>query len=144
MNRYEFIDDLRRCLSAELNAASVNEHITYYEQYIDMQLKKGKTEQEVLEELGSPRLIAKSIVVSEREKNNYYNKEESTLNNERNRQSNETVHISFKSIITVLIVILLIVVVVVAIFMVFIIRFLLPIILIGVGISFIIKTIKRN
>lgn len=144
MDRYEFIDSLRRCLSVELSADRVNEHVEYYNQYIDMQLKKGRTEQEILEELGNPRLIAKSIVITEKEKNNYYNKEESTLNNERNRQSNETVHISFKSIITVLIVILLIVVVVAAIFMVFIIRFLLPIILIGVGISFIIKTIKRN
>lgn len=144
MNRYEFIDDLRRCLSAELNAASVNEHITYYEQYIDMQLKKGKTEQEVLEELGSPRLIAKSIVVSEREKNNYYNKEESKPDSGRNNPSDNTVHISFKTIITVLLVVLLVVIVIVAVFMVVIIRFLLPIILIGLGISMIIKTIKKR
>lgn len=144
MNRYEFIDDLRRCLSAELNAVSVNEHITYYEQYIDMQLKKGKTEREILEELGSPRLIAKSIVVSEREKNYYYNKEESKPDSGRNNPSDNMVHISFKTIITVLLVVLLVVIVIVAVFMVVIIRFLLPIILIGLGISMIIKTIKKR
>lgn len=61
MNRYIFIEELRKALSGSFSANEIDEHATYYEEFIDMQLKKGKTEEEVLQELGNPRLLAKSI-----------------------------------------------------------------------------------
>lgn len=62
MTKYEFIDRLRAALSISLNYNTVNENVRYYEDYIDTQIRQGRTEREVLEELGDPRLIAKTII----------------------------------------------------------------------------------
>lgn len=62
MNRYEFIDEMRRMLSENLPSDEIRGHIAYYEDYIDMQIKKGVSEESVIQSLGNPRLIAKSIV----------------------------------------------------------------------------------
>ena len=77
MNKKEFIDGLRRSLSSINDYSFVNDTISYYENYIDSQMRMGKSEQEVMEELGDPRLIAKSIrathVSEEEEAQNNYN-----------------------------------------------------------------------
>ena len=64
LNRTEFINILRRCLTNQLSPEEVNEHVAYYEEYIDMQIKKGMSEEEVLGRLGDPRLLAKSILTA--------------------------------------------------------------------------------
>ena len=61
MDRQEFIAELRRAMAGSFSAAEIEDAAGYYEDYITMQIKKGKSEQEVLKELGSPRLIAKSM-----------------------------------------------------------------------------------
>ena len=61
MNKQEFIDGLRRSLSSIDDYAFVNDTISYYENYIESQIRMGRIESEVMEELGDPRLIAKSI-----------------------------------------------------------------------------------
>lgn len=61
MNRQEFVTELRRAMSGSFSAAEIEDTADYYEDYITMQIKKGKSEEEVLRELGSPRLIAKSM-----------------------------------------------------------------------------------
>ncbi len=62
MNRVEFIRQLRIALSGSVNFNIVEENIRYYEDYIDMEIRKGKSEEQVLKELGNPRLIAKTII----------------------------------------------------------------------------------
>lgn len=61
MNKQEFIEGLRRSLSSLNDYTFVNDTISYYENYIESQIRMGKTEEEVMEQLGDPRLIAKSI-----------------------------------------------------------------------------------
>lgn len=61
MDRQEFIAELRRAMSGGFSPAEIEDTVSYYEDYIDMQIKKGKREEEVLRELGSPRLLAKSM-----------------------------------------------------------------------------------
>lgn len=61
MNKNEFIEGLRKSLSAVNDYTFVNDTIMYYENYIDTQIRMGRTERDVMEELGDPRLIAKSI-----------------------------------------------------------------------------------
>lgn len=61
MDRREFIAELRREMSGGFSTAEIEDAVSYYEDYIDMQIKKGKREDEVLRQLGSPRLIAKSM-----------------------------------------------------------------------------------
>ena len=62
MDRREFIDKLQRALSGGLGSSLVAENVRYYEEYIDSEMRKGKSEADVLAQLGDPRLLAKSII----------------------------------------------------------------------------------
>lgn len=53
---------LRRKLTGEVSPQEVEKNLMYYETYISDRVRQGKTEEEVLEELGSPLLIAKTII----------------------------------------------------------------------------------
>lgn len=68
MNRQEFLDTLSRNLYGKVNENVLTEHIRYYESYISSGIANGKTEQEVLEELGDPRWIAKTILDASKQK----------------------------------------------------------------------------
>ena len=39
--------------------------MNYYQEYFEIQVRSGKSEQEILEQLGDPRLLAKSILQAE-------------------------------------------------------------------------------
>ncbi len=62
MTKDDFLTELRSALSGNVSADVINENIRYYENYIDMGLRKGSGIEEVLEELGNPRLLAKTII----------------------------------------------------------------------------------
>lgn len=62
MTRQEFLQELRIALQGEVNQAAINEHIRYYESYIIEESRKGKSEEEVIAQLGNPRLIAKTLI----------------------------------------------------------------------------------
>lgn len=66
MTKFEFTESLRKALSGRVNYNVVNDNVTYYENYIDTEIRKGRNEQEILEELGDPRLIAKTIIEAEK------------------------------------------------------------------------------
>ena len=61
MTKNEFIRELREALDGTVFPSVVEDNIRYYESYFRSQISQGKTEQEVCDELGSPRLLAKSI-----------------------------------------------------------------------------------
>lgn len=65
MNKYEFITALQRHLTGKISAQKLQELTNYYNDYIDTEIRKGKSEDEVLASLGEPRLLAKSIVAAE-------------------------------------------------------------------------------
>lgn len=62
MNRIEFMEKLQRALAGGLNSCQVTENVRYYQEYIDTEIRKGRSETEVLTALGDPRLLAKSII----------------------------------------------------------------------------------
>lgn len=62
MNKQEFIEKLQRTLAGGLNSDKVAENIRYYQDYIESEIQKGNSEEEVLSQLGDPRLLAKSII----------------------------------------------------------------------------------
>ena len=49
-------------LTGELDENTVAKTLRYYSEYIDSETRKGRSEEEVLEELGSPLLIARTIL----------------------------------------------------------------------------------
>lgn len=65
MSKQEFVDRLRGSLSGRISPAMVEENARYYEDYINTQIRLGEPEERVLERLGDPRLIARSIVAAE-------------------------------------------------------------------------------
>lgn len=62
MNRDEFLRTLREALSGEIPPNIIEENIRYYDAYIADEVRKGRTEEEVIEELGGARVIAKTII----------------------------------------------------------------------------------
>lgn len=62
MNKEEFLHALRGQLSGQMHEGTAAAHVQYYRNYIEEQVKKGRTEGDVLAELGDPRLIAKTLL----------------------------------------------------------------------------------
>lgn len=61
MNKNEFIKKLEDELNLSFNRLEINKQLDYYSKYIDDEIKKGRTENEVVSELGDPRLIVKTL-----------------------------------------------------------------------------------
>lgn len=61
MTREAFLKELRISLHGRIPQSQVNEHLTYYENYIIEESRKGRTEEEVIRDIGSPRLVAKTL-----------------------------------------------------------------------------------
>lgn len=64
MNRNEFLEKLKAALENDLSGPVVQENINYYNQYITEETANGKSEQEVLELLGDPWMLARTIIDS--------------------------------------------------------------------------------
>lgn len=62
MNQEEFIQVLRETLTGEISSQELESNINYYRTYIIEEIRIGKTEEEVLDALGEPRLIARTII----------------------------------------------------------------------------------
>ena len=74
MTKEEFIKELRESLYTEITSIEIENNVRYYNEYIDNQLLSGKTIDQVMEELGDPRLIARTIIeTSKLGKTNYNN-----------------------------------------------------------------------
>lgn len=64
MTKQEFIEKLRSALTGKVSADVITDNIRYYEDYINTEIRKGKSEEEVLAALGDPRLIARTIITT--------------------------------------------------------------------------------
>lgn len=62
MNRVDFLEKLKEALENEGGSLLVRENVEYYNQYITEEVRRGRSEREVLEELGDPWIIAKTIL----------------------------------------------------------------------------------
>ena len=62
MSRREFLEILRSQLSGQMSQGKAAAHVRYYEDYIQSQVHNGRSEEEVLAELGDPRLIARTLI----------------------------------------------------------------------------------
>lgn len=62
MGKQEFLDKLRLALNGRVSVETVSDTLAYYEEYINAEVRKGKSEEEVMTLLGDPRLIARTII----------------------------------------------------------------------------------
>lgn len=68
MTKNDFILKLRRSLAGKLGSEEISEAASYYEEYIEIHVRKGQKEEQVVELLGDPALLAKSILNAEYDK----------------------------------------------------------------------------
>ena len=66
MRSSDFLLQLKKALENELSAAQVQDNVEYYKNYIKEEMKSGKSEQEVMDMLGDPWAIAKTILLEEK------------------------------------------------------------------------------
>lgn len=64
MSKKEFLDILRQSLEGEVDNSVIEKNIRYYSDYISSD--GSRSEEEIIDEIGDPRLIAKTIIESER------------------------------------------------------------------------------
>lgn len=61
MTKQEFLIQLQRALNGRIGSFKAAPVVEYYQEYIEIEMRKGRPVEEVMEELGSPLLIARSI-----------------------------------------------------------------------------------
>ncbi|MEZ3486896.1 MAG: DUF1700 domain-containing protein [Lachnospiraceae bacterium] len=64
MTKYEFLDKMRHALANDLSGPVIQENISYYDSYINDEVRKGRSEEAVTEELGDPWALARTIIES--------------------------------------------------------------------------------
>lgn len=112
MSKKEFLRVLEETLNLSLDSDCVQEQIEYYEVYFSEEIKKGRSENEIIEELGDPKLIAKTIKTVNKNSSlefkvnneeNYYNYGNNNYENDNynesytNRNNNRYQPIFFKN-----------------------------------------------
>lgn len=103
MKQEEFFSSFREALDGEVSESVIQENENYYRNYIYQQMNLGRTEEDVLGELGNPRLLAKTIIESSKfaageetaEKGFYsgnYHREENPNNAQQQSQNHAKTH----------------------------------------------------
>ena len=65
MNKKEVLDILYEQLSGQMPEGNVAAHVQYYRNYIEEEQRKGRSEDDILNELGDPHLIARTLLDTE-------------------------------------------------------------------------------
>lgn len=87
MDKTKFLEGLKEALQGEVSVAEINNQLLYYEKYIEDELRKGRTEEDILNELGAPRLIARTIIETKGQKTPYQNVYYEETEKKQNHQS---------------------------------------------------------
>lgn len=141
MNKQEFLEQLRRALSSRVGSAAVNENMACYEEYIATQVRMGKSEEEVIRELGDPRLLARSIAEAGKYEGAVSGADESVDGSQSNKE-NPLLHSYHMPLWLILVIILAVILVVIgAVFSIL--KMLLPILLPIAGIIFIVRLLNK-
>lgn len=64
MTKIEFLEELKNALSGTVSYEVLMDSYRYYSNYIEEEMRSGKTEEQVVEQLGKPMLIARSIIAA--------------------------------------------------------------------------------
>lgn len=91
MNQEEFLKELQQALQGQISDEEMIGHLEYYNTYISQEIRNGKTQQEILEKLGNPRLIAKSILDAKKASDESQNYEYEYENQKTDDKTDENV-----------------------------------------------------
>ncbi len=62
MNKDDFLRGLQNALSGEVPPSVVRDNLKYYDEYIRTEVQNGRSEEQIMGDLGDPRLIARTII----------------------------------------------------------------------------------
>lgn len=62
MTREEFLNGLEEALIGEVPAAVIRDNLNYYGSYLSQETAKGRTVDEIVAEIGGPRIVAQTII----------------------------------------------------------------------------------
>lgn len=68
MNREEYISTMEKSLVGRIDPDVLRDTMAYYNDYFAMEQSKGLSQEQIISNLGDPRLLAKSIIAAESEK----------------------------------------------------------------------------
>jgi len=94
MDKREFLDILRQSLEGEVDNGIIEKNIRFYSDYISSQ--RDKSEEEVIESIGDPRLIAKTIIETEKLSNKENYKEDYGRSYDYNSHRNKGYYEDYK------------------------------------------------
>ena len=126
------------------------DNVRYYQEYIDSEIRKGRNESEVMDQLGDPRLLAKSIIEANKRAGESYGSnreydEEITSDGEETNHGRDTsggrsvMLPGWLVLLIITVVIILIIGAVTALLTYF-----LPVILVGLAVLLIVKVFQSN
>ena len=64
MSKEEFLIDLREALAGEVSEAVIRDNVAYYDSYLSQEISRGRTVDEVTDEIGDAWIVAKTIIDS--------------------------------------------------------------------------------
>ena len=137
MKKAEYIQVMEKALVGNVSPQELSDIISYYRDYIDMEIQKGKTEQEVLDMLGNPRHLVKSIIAAKEQKGAQMETE--TAQDERSSGQRKGFRIPLFLLIIIVVLLLWLVLGFVAVVA----RFLLPVLLPVILVTGIVRFAKR-
>jgi uncharacterized membrane protein len=136
MSKAEFLDTLRTKLTGAIPPGKVRENIDYYNEYITDKMRSGINEQDVIQMLGDPLLIARTIIDTQGSSETYDSRDEYAYETEAQRDSGKgfarTGHMKTWQIILIVVLILVVLFSILRVLV----PILLPIIIIGFVISY--------
>lgn len=143
MNSEEFIQCLKEALVGKVSDQIIQDNVSYYRSYISKKMSEGVSENAILESLGDPRLLAKTIVQSNSFSEDHIRDEErnwdNSANTNKNIQYNNVLHLP-GFVVGILLVLVMMVVIGLAFCML---RFLGPVIIIGLLVAVVYRFIKK-
>ena len=140
MTKAEFLETLEQKLTGEVPAETIRRNLYYYDNYIESAIRDGRTEREVLEELGSPLLIARTIIDTRQDENPYERVYETQ--EESGREEPHSFHLELNDKRSKWILIGILILILLAVFTVL--RILMPILLPVLLIVFVVNLIKKR
>lgn len=64
MSREEYLRGLEEALAGEVPASVIRENLNYYNSYISQELSRGHTMEDIVNDIGEPRIVARTIIDS--------------------------------------------------------------------------------
>ena len=87
MTKKEFLNDIKESLEQEVSSTVLQENLKYYNDYIEDEVRKGRSEQEVISELGDPWALAKTIIDMQESQGYTYGEYQETENTYQESQT---------------------------------------------------------